>query len=139
MTRDPLDAIGALDRVTAELLDDPDEARQLIGEYLAAERDRVLRTLLDDGDGAVGRRALDSAVLPARDALLREAAAIVGPRRLAAVLRNYHATSWPRDRVRSSPPEDRLKSLLWRVLKLRDASVGERQLQRIIGRAVNRI
>jgi hypothetical protein len=78
-----------------------------------------------------------------RDGELRRAAARFFPHlrpvdqadRLAAALRRYASTRWPRERSRSAPPESALGTLdgaLWRVLKLVDSPLSSDRIERIL-------
>jgi hypothetical protein len=79
--------------------------------------------------------------IAARDDLLREAAgkfwsasASEQSRQLSGALEKYRGGRWQRDRsaVECPYPPDKLAGYLWRVLRLRDRDIGERQMLRIL-------
>ena len=79
--------------------------------------------------------------IEARDVMLQEAARVFWPdaspteqaRQLSRALKNYRSDRWQRDRSEVECPHrsGTLASYLFRVLRLRDRSIGQRQMERI--------
>ena len=133
---DPFDAIGA---AATLLLGHPDPTVQAIGRWLAlhatgGEPGDLFESL--GVDGCRGHSAGARARRARRDQLLRDASPGRTPARLAAALRHYEATAWPRERARAENPHPAGtdKATFWEVLKLVGHAPGEKQMARIISR-----
>jgi hypothetical protein len=53
-------------------------------------------------------------------------------KRLAGELRQYRSGRWRRERFSDSPPASPVRASLWRILKLVDTALSERQIRRIL-------
>jgi len=129
------DAVARINRLADKFSRDPDEDAQLVGEWL---RGGCKGNLLEHlgVENARGRSAWLEAARERRNAALRSAAALGGydATALAAELKRYHSTCWPRDRQLAENPykNGSVRALLWAALRAIDYAPKQRQMQRII-------
>ena len=132
---DAVDAVGALEAIaTAEY-------------YLAGHPDpgvRSIATWLHDAPGLLehlaglegvrGHSARQEHQVAARNELLRELGRTMTAKALADELRRYHRSAWRGDRAKARNPyrDGDRRATLWRIFRLRDTAVGERQCRKIL-------
>lgn len=148
MSETPIEAVDRLRALAAALRgrdtiaeETADDLADGLEAYLAGVADLESALGLKPAPG--GRQWRTEKALAERDRILREAATLCWAgrpmteqaRQLALAIHRYAGSGWSRDRKQDHCPEHlhgKVQAHIWRALKARDRSLGERALRRIL-------